>query len=183
METSDAELLTAWRARGDHAALEALLARHVPRIQRLLTHMASDPTTADDLTQEVFLRVTRKLSDFAAQAQFSTWLHRIALNVFYSHAQDVRRRHSAPFEAATQSNARVQDRPVEQAASREHVLLIEEALAELPAKRRVALVLVCLEGHSVEQVAEWEECPPQTIYSRLHEARRQLKARLKDLLP
>lgn len=182
MGDTDADLLRAWRGLGDRAALDSLVARHLPRIHRLLARLTSPGATADDLTQEVFLRLAGKLDTFAADAEFTTWLHRIALNVAYSHWDQKQRRRTAPLSPACAPLAPDRHGPEASAATAERLATIDRALAELPPKRRVALVLVCLEGLTVEQAAALEGCPPQTIYSRLHEARRQLKTRLQDLL-
>ncbi len=155
----------------------------MPHVHRLLLRMVLQRATADDLTQEVFLRVAGKLDGFATHAQFSTWVHRIALNVAYSHLESAGRRRLAPLDRSAPPTAPVWHGPSERLQSSERLALIEQALAELAPKRRAALVLVCLEGKSIEDVALIEDCPPQTIYSRLHEARRQLKKQLKDLLP
>lgn len=183
MDEPDADLLRAWHVRGDRVALETLVGRHLAQVHRLMHRMTMNPTTADDLTQEVFLRVARSLDTFAANSSFSTWLHRIALNVAYSHGDAARRRPLEPLDANSTPVAPARHGPLEQVLSVERIAIIEHALAELPPKRRAALVLVCLEHMSVEEVAAIEGCPPQTIYSRLHEARRQLKSQLKEFLP
>lgn len=182
MDQSDIDLLQAWRIHGDRAALECLIARHIPAVHRLLTRMSGSMSTADDLTQDVFLRATRSLTAFDGNSQFATWLIRIALNVAYSHLERNADRMTQTLDDHAPPCARSSDGPVSRAVSKERLERVDAALARLAPKRRAVVVLVCLEGRSVADAAAIERCPPRVIHSRLHEARKQLKELLKDLL-
>lgn len=176
MATRDEDLMAAYRASREPAALEELVRRHVPRVRALVYPMVLDPWAADDLTQEVFLRAVRGLASFNGRAQFSTWLYRIAMNTAYTFLE--RRNRSPVLLAELPELATERDGPAELAMRQELGGEIAEALAELSPKLRAAIVLTVIEQLSVPEAARIEGCTTATMYWRVHEARKLLKRRL-----
>ncbi|MEQ8790979.1 MAG: RNA polymerase sigma factor [Pirellulaceae bacterium] len=177
MDASDAELIAAHRKSGSKQPLEILVSRHLPTVHKLLFQMVLDHSTADDLTQEAFLRAFRGLPSFGGRASFSTWLHRIALNTVYDHFDRCKR---SPLEFAGEPPAASSGSggPEQAAIDSELAGEIETALGQLSPKLRAAIVLTSLQQLEVAQAAELEGCSTATMYWRIHEARKQLKQRL-----
>lgn len=143
--------------------------------------MVLDETVADDLTQEVFLRVVRHLGDFRGESGFSTWLARIAMNVVYSHW---RRGRAAPVEFRPEppDAAGSNPGPARAALCGELEDEIGAALAALPPKLRATIVLTSTQQMTAPEAAQVEGCSTATMYWRIHEARKQLRRRLESYL-
>lgn len=162
---------------------ERLYRLHVRRIYRLCWHMVWDKSDADDLTQEVFVQVLRKINTFRGEAAFSTWLHRLAVNVVLMR---VRRRSRSEPELGEGTVAG--DRPVHahKEVSAPDVAMagmldrldLEQAMAQLPAGYRLIFVLHDVEGYGHGEIAELLGVQSGTSKSQLHKAR----LRLRDML-
>jgi RNA polymerase sigma-70 factor (ECF subfamily) len=172
---SDAELMA--RAReGDCAAFAELVDRHKDAVVSYLARLAGDRDRAEDLAQETFLRLFRSAGDYTEQGYLRAYLYRIATNLVRTEERRQRRqRLLAPFfprdehaEPAAASGLLRQELHREVAA----------ALARLPLRYRVPLVLHEIEGWSYVEIAEEIGCREGTVKSRVHRGRRQLKARL-----
>lgn len=180
MTGSDEQLVAAWRQAGDRGALEALASRHVPTVRRMIHSMTLDDAFADDLVQEVFLRMFRRLGSFEGRARFTTWLYRIAMNASHD---ALARRNRSPIDGRVSLplNAVARTDPPE--ARAEQVELdgaVDRALADLPPKLRAAIVLVAIEELDPADAARIEGCTRATIYWRLHEARKRLATALRE---
>jgi RNA polymerase sigma-70 factor (ECF subfamily) len=146
-------------ARGDDAAFADLYRRSAPRVRGFLLRLAGDPSAADDLTQEAFLRVHRARGSFAPGASAFPWLLAIARNVF---RDGIRRAQARPLAgpAATseseilQYDAGPEARGDEALAARETLELVRRTLAALPVLQREAFVLLRFEGMSVSEAAD-----------------------------
>lgn len=159
---------------GDVDALEALYRRHVDRVYALCLRMTADPGEAEELTQDVWVRVWRKLGTFREEASFTTWLHQVTRN----RVLDRRR-----------SRARRRDREVltgepelhgdggEQRPAEERVDL-EGALRALPDRAREVFVLHDVEGYKHREIAEMLGVAEGTSKAHLFRARRLLRERL-----
>ncbi len=185
---SDCELLSRIQARRQDSAsaFEALLDRYRDHVCRHLTRMIRDISAAEDLTQEVFLRVWTRSEQWSGQGHFRAWLLRIATNLALNHLRTVRRRREAPI--GLPSEATQDRRPVAPAWSSEQAALSPEALLELAETRRRFERLVAglaeekrevfrlvHEGDmAVREVASRLRIPEGTVRSRLHYARKQL---------
>ena len=171
-------------ARGDLEAFDRLLDRYGSRVQRYLTRLTGDPHGAEDLTQEVFMKMFRGVSQRDPSRGFAVWLFRIAHN----EAVDQRRRCAARDRAvavATESTRTelrdgqfVGHSPLEQVQFGEARRALEGALATLPESFRNAFLLREAEGLSYEEIASVLAVSPKTVSTRIHRARQ----RLKDLL-
>lgn len=186
MTHSDRDLIQAYVRNQCRRSLDALVARHLPRVRSLVDSMLLDTAAVDDVTQEVFLRAVRALESFREQSRFSTWLYRIAMNTVYSHLE-ARRRLPHPSAAAEDLDAHsaqadAPPTPPEQALLHELEDRMESALSRLSPKFRAAIVLVCQEGLTAAEAAEIEGCTASTISWRVHEARKRLERQLAQYL-
>jgi RNA polymerase sigma-70 factor (ECF subfamily) len=180
---TDEQLVASYRESGQAEALDELVGRYIGRIRGVAYQMVLDPSAADDLTQEVFLRVVRGLSTFNGRAKFSTWLYRLAMNTTHSFLAG-RGRSPVGFHAELPETAQTRHPQPESAAMEAELqTAIEAALGELSPKLRGAVVLTALQRLDVREAARIEGCTTATMYWRIHEARRQLKKRLRKHLP
>lgn len=160
-------------AGGDHAAFERLYRDHVGRVYALCVRMV-DEQSADDLTQEVFIRAWRKLNSFKGDARFGTWLHRLAVNHILS-----RRTTQRKLEARNAGGEGLLGRLVAPTLrSSGHALDIECAIRKLPGRARDVFLLYDVEGYSHEEVAETLGVSVGTSKSQLHRARMLMRQHL-----
>jgi RNA polymerase sigma-70 factor, ECF subfamily len=174
---SDEQLVALYRTAGDSTSIEELLGRYLSRINALIFPMVLDETIADDLTQEVFLRAFRGLSDFRAKASFSTWLYRIAMNATYDY---LRQRNKKCFTRDLNDSHPDSDHrgPECLALQAELDNEIRTALAGLSPRLRAAIVLTSIHDLSPQQAACIEHCSTATMYWRIHEARKRMRSQL-----
>jgi RNA polymerase sigma-70 factor, ECF subfamily len=159
-------------ADGDQSAFERLYRRHVARVTSLAKWMG-DPSDADDAVQEIFLRVWQKLHTFAGQSAFSTWLHRVAVNLLIRRRErtGVRQRRESMDEAPLLAAPAPRERPDLRVA-------IERAVERLPAGARDVFVLHDMEGYKHEEIGRLLGVDPGTSRSQLHRARMLLREHL-----
>ncbi len=159
-------------ASGDHDAFERLYRRHVPKVTSLAGWLL-DPGEADDAVQEVFIRVWQKLHTFAGQSSFTTWLHRVAVNLMLRRRQRLgiaRQRHHDDEAVLGGVSA-----PIERPDLR---VAIQRAVATLPNGPPEGFVLHDSEGYKPHENAELLEVDPGTSRSQLHRARLLLRQQL-----
>jgi RNA polymerase sigma-70 factor (ECF subfamily) len=172
---SDEALMSALAA-GDMAALGCLVRRHQDRVVRLARRITGDAELADDIAQESFLRVHRAAKRYRPSARFTTWLHRIVVNLCW----DLRRRWRP---AATEPGDRPDDRrrePSEGLVRSELRTAVRRAVDALPPRQRVAVVLHRFEGCSMRDTAAITGWSESAVESCLVRAYRQLRARLAE---
>jgi RNA polymerase sigma-70 factor, ECF subfamily len=183
--TSEPELIH--RARGgDEDAFAELVALHADRVYGALRRFGLDPSEADEVGQEVFLRAWRGLPRFEERARLSTWLYRIAFN----EAQRRLARRPPPRAepdperedpvAALPESAQLG--PEAQTLDHEFARTLEQALAQLPSDWRMAVVLRDIEGLSTSEAAEIAGVGEAAFKSRLHRGRMQLRTLLEPYL-
>lgn len=148
--------------------------QHADFVWRTLQHLGVRAADLEDLGQEVFVTVHRKLGDFDGRSKVSTWLFGICLNLVRRHRRRAYLRleflHAEPPERA---DPRTPELRYEQEESRAR---LAELLAKLGPERRATFVLFEIEGMSCEDIAELTAVPLGTVYSRLHLARKQVAA-------
>lgn len=191
-ESSD-ETLAARAAAGDDQAFEALVVRYQGRVYRLACRLTSE-TDAPDVLQETFLQVYRHLATFRGDAQFGTWLYRIATNAALMLRRARARRPAEPLDAFLprfDECGILAQTPAElQVAARAEEFLDRQQLAEkaraviarLPDGYRDAFVLRDLEEMSTSDVAQVLGVQPSTVRQRVHRARLMLRGYLSDLI-
>jgi RNA polymerase sigma-70 factor (ECF subfamily) len=178
---SDESALLSKAAAGDTAAFRALYARHRPDVARLVFRMLGARSDLDDVVQEVFFQVFRSLKDFRGQSKFSTWLHRVTVNVVLMHRRAAR---SRPVFSEEPSNDITADQelvaPDEDADRRERMRAFGRLLDRLAEKKRVVFILHELEGVAPTEIATIVGAPVLTVRTRLFYARREIEAMLAD---
>jgi RNA polymerase sigma-70 factor (ECF subfamily) len=176
----DAALVAAARA-GDRTAYQTLYRRHLPSVFARVTRIVGPVPEREDLVQHVFIDLHRALPKFRGEARFSTFLHRIAVNVACDHLERMRRerRVTAPLEGerAEQLVAPAPS-PEAQARQRQELASVLAHLEALRPKKRVAFVLVVVEGLSLAEAGEILGAHPDAVKQRVLAARRELAARL-----
>jgi len=166
---------------GDPDAFRQLFAKHRSDVARLVYRMLNAPADLDDVVQEVFVQVFRSLKDFRGQSKFTTWLHRVTVNVVLMHRRSAR---SRPVLAEEMPEERVADHgqtlPDDEVERRDRMRAFQRLLGRLADKKRVVFVLHELEGLSPAEIAEAVGAPVLTVRTRLFYARRELEAMLGD---
>jgi RNA polymerase sigma-70 factor, ECF subfamily len=172
--TDDLELARA-AAAGDAAAFEKLYQQHNRRVYSLCVRMLGDLSQAEDLTQEVFLQVYKKIGSFRGDSAFTTWLHRLTVNQVLMHfrKRGVRLEHTS--EEGDFTN--VVDTPLQSTRRISMVdrLALEKAVAQLPPGYRTIFVLHDVEGYEHEEIANLLDVSIGTSKSQLHKARMRLR--------
>jgi RNA polymerase sigma-70 factor (ECF subfamily) len=170
---SDAALLAA-HVDGDQEAFGALFARHRDRLWSVALRTAGGPDDAADALQDAMISAFRRAGSFRGDAAVTTWLHRIVVNACLDQH---RRRRTRPTTTWIETlHEREHDR--DDVGNRELQIELDRALQELPDDQRAAIILVDVEGYSVEETAEILQCPPGTVKSRCSRGRAKLAARL-----
>lgn len=160
-------------ADGDHGAFERLYRRHVDRVYAVALRMTGQDL-AEDLTQEVFIKAWKKLGSFRHEAQFGTWLHRLAVNHILSRRKAVRTRE----ERQVTGEGIVERMLAPRRRASAEALDIEAAMETLPRGAREVFVLYDVEGFTHEEIAKMVGITTGTSKSQLHRARMLLRERL-----
>lgn len=177
---------------GDQKAFELLVIKYQRRIQRLIGRMVRDVDLVEDIAQETFIRAYRALAQFRGEAQFYTWLYRIAVNTAKKALMDLKRNPTVS-ENAYKTSDDDETSPVENEltssetpeavlASKEIAQIINNAMDALPEELRQAITLREIEGLSYEEISEAMGCPIGTVRSRIFRAREAISQKIKPLL-
>jgi RNA polymerase sigma-70 factor (ECF subfamily) len=159
-------------AAGDVSAFERVYLLHLPRVHSLVRRMAGGRDT-DELTQDVFVRVWQKLGSFRGDSAFSTWLHRLAVNVVIERFRaDITRRQRL------HDGEEIFDRLAAPSRSRDLSMDFETALLKLPDGAREIFVLHDVEGYKHHEIATLLEISAGTSKAQLHRARMMLRRHL-----
>jgi RNA polymerase sigma-70 factor (ECF subfamily) len=189
-DSSSDAAVAARAAKGDVAAFGILVERYQRPMAALVSRMTANADDVDDIVQELFIRAWKGLPRFRGDAQFSTWLYRIAVNTAIKYRS--RRKNEAALSLSTEeiaggseSLSAPRDSPVLQggdpfvaAAAREQEAFVRNAVLSLPEKQRVVVALHYFEGQSCEDISEIVGCSVGTVWSRLHYACKRLKVLL-----
>jgi len=175
--------------RGDSAAFDVLVRKYQHRVIGLIGRYVHDWSECQDIAQEVFMRAYRALGGFRGDAQFSTWLHRIAVNTAKNHLVAQNRR--PPTDDIDVMDAeqfdpsfrlRDTDTPEHELLRQEVERTVMDAVNRLPGELRDAITLREVEGLSYDEIAERMGCPIGTVRSRIFRAREAIDAQLKPLI-
>lgn len=176
--------------KGDADAFDALVERFQNRVYNICLWQLGDAEEAADAAQDTFIRAWRSIQRFRGESAFSTWLHRIAVNVTHD-AATKRKSAPTPFSGVYQSEEEdgddianltpdTADLPGEALARTERRTAVRVALGELAANHREVLVLFDIQGHSYEDVSAMLDLPMGTVKSRLNRARVALREKLES---
>lgn len=160
--------------RGDTAAFTQLFRKHRSSVAAIAYRMLGPHADLEDVVQEVFLQVHRSLPDFRGQAKFSTWLHRVAVNVVLMTRRRARSRPTYASEEAARHEPADVATPDQDVARHRRVVAFQALLEKLSDKKRTVFVLHELEGMPPDEIAQIVECPVLTVRTRLFYARKEL---------
>ena len=191
MARSDVQLMLGVKA-GDDASFELLLEKYRAPLVHFLFRMVRDAATAEDLAQEVFLRVYRARKKYAPSAKFTTWLFRIATNLALNAIRDSRNEklgisidESATADGEQRPRMDVADkRPgmVERMMERDRAAMIKRAILALPAKQRAAVLLHKYHDLDYDEIARILDCSESALKSMLFRAYETLRVELAALV-
>ena len=176
MEAPDEELMLAY-GRGDAGAFETLYKRHRGPVYRFVLRAIKNRSSAEELFQEVWIRVIEARSRYAPQARFTTWLYTIAHNLLVDHW---RRKGLTLVQLDEEQLVAAPDNPARQAEAREALARLLQAIEALPAAQREAFLLHEEAGLSVAEIAAATGTNEEAAKSRLRYAMAKLKAAVDD---
>ncbi|HEY0385203.1 MAG TPA: RNA polymerase sigma factor [Pyrinomonadaceae bacterium] len=167
-------------AQGEMAAFEELYQRHHRRVYSLCLRMTQNVSEAEDLAQEVFIQLFRKVGSFRGESAFTTWLHRLTVNQVLMHF----RKRSVKMEQTTEEG----ETPVQVVVGTSNPnqmpvvdrIALDKAIGQLPPGYRTVFVLHDVEGHEHEEIARLLGCSVGTSKSQLHKARMKLRMLLRQ---
>jgi RNA polymerase sigma-70 factor (ECF subfamily) len=168
---------------GDPRAFEDLVIAYQHRVFSVALRMLGSRAEAEDLAQEVFVRVHGAIAGFRGDAKLSTWLYTIASRLCLNRLASSERRMIREGEETLTRLASSHASPAAELERSELEAALHRASAELPEERRIVVVLRDLEGLSYEEIAAVLELELGTVRSRLHRARMDLKEKLERFLP
>jgi RNA polymerase sigma-70 factor (ECF subfamily) len=180
-------VILAQAQQGNHAAFAQLYSLHKRRVYSLCLRMLGNVAEAEDLTQEAFLQLHRKIGTFRGDSAFSTWLHRLTINVVLMH---LRRKglnlisldealDPAPDHGANRAQARSFGAPDLRLTGSIDRMTLEKAVEDLPAGYRLIFVLHDIEGYEHNEIAALLDCSIGNSKSQLHKARMKLREALR----
>lgn len=178
---------------GDQRAFELLVIKYQRRIQRLVGRMVRDVDLVEDIAQETFIRAYKALPQFRGDAQFYTWLYRIAVNTAKKALLNLKRDvlvsdHGFQSDDGDEETSRSENEltnaetPETLYAAREIADTVNAAMESLPEELRQAITLREIEGLSYEEIAQLMNCPIGTVRSRIFRAREAISVKVKPLL-
>ena len=186
MEQTDRDLVDRVVS-GDEEAFTDLFARHRDALRRHVLGIVRDPAGADDITQEVFLRLWRQAGQWRGESPLRAWLLRVGTNVSLNHLRTVKRRREQPIEAASPNDEEddesavpawmvdaITPTPEEALARRERTRLLRDVVDDLPTDKRDVVRRVVDAHMDLRQVAADLGIPEGTVKSRMHHARKQI---------
>ena len=195
--TTDTDAMLVQRATaGEARAFELLVIKYQRRVERLIGRMVRDVDLVPDIAQETFIRAYRALPQFRGDAQFYTWLYRIAVNTAKKHLMDLKRDPVMTLSSLesddddeTSGNGLAQrlgatddETPEAVLASKEIAQAVNEAMDALPEELCQAITLREIEGLSYDDIAQALDCPIGTVRSRIFRAREAISNRIKPML-
>lgn len=194
LSPNDSDLLLVQKTvAGDQRSYELLVIKYQRRIERLIGRMVRDVDLVEDIAQETFIRAYRALAQFRGEAQFYTWLYRIAVNTAKKALVDLKRnptisesslRSSDDDDETYRPNNELtsSETPETVLAAKEIAMTVNAAMDALPEELRQAVTLREIEGLSYEEIAEVMNCPIGTVRSRIFRAREAISVKVKPLL-
>jgi RNA polymerase sigma-70 factor, ECF subfamily len=181
---------------GEQRAFDLLVIKYQRRVERLIGRMVRDVDLVEDIAQETFIRAYRALAQFRGDAQFYTWLYRIAVNtakkqllelkrdplVFPSQLKSGDDDETSGAEREPSLGMADTETPDAVLASKEIAEAVNAVMESLPEELRMAITLREIEGMSYEEIAEALDCPIGTVRSRIFRAREAISGRIKPML-
>lgn len=170
------DLLLEKAQNGDIEAFEKIYHLQVKHIYALCVRICGESRKAEELTQDVFVRAWKKLNSFQKKSSFSTWLHRLAINLVLGHIRSEKRMDSKQEVLMAWDSLEKSSRADNPALRMD----IETAIATLPKQARIVLVLHDIEGYRHDEISDFLKISEGTSKAHLHRARKLLRAMLKQ---
>ena len=167
-------------AAGDTGAFGDLYRRHFRRVYALCLRMLGNPTEAEDLTQETFIQLFRKIGSFRGESAFTTWLHRMTVNQVLMYFRRGKSRPEATTEEGETPQQIVLGTENPNAMPIVDRIALENAITKLPAGYRTVFVLHDVEGHEHREIAQMLGISEGTSKSQLHKARLKLRTLIRE---
>jgi len=186
----ESHLISRFQA-GDETALEEIIDIHKGPLNRYIFRFVNNRSEADDILSYTFSKAWINRSRYQPRARFQTWLYTIAGNLC---RDQLRKQKRHPQNFAARLDAFEWDRlsdnainssqidPSKKAVFNEEMVLLQQAVNELPHKLKSAFILFSLEGHSQEEVSRLLGCTPKTIETRVYRAKKRIRSKLAHLL-
>jgi RNA polymerase sigma-70 factor, ECF subfamily len=176
--------------RGDKQAFDLLVSKYQRRLIRLVSRLVKDPSEAEDVAQDAFIRAYRALPNFRGDSAFYTWLYRIGLNTAKNHLVSQGRKAPTATEFSSEDAEQRDDgellrdinTPESLMMSRQVGEAVNSAMDALGDDLKTAITLREIDGLSYEEIASAMNCPVGTVRSRIFRARDAIAARLKPLI-
>jgi RNA polymerase sigma-70 factor (ECF subfamily) len=165
---------------GDREAFRLLFEAYKDRVFSIACYSLGDEATADDVTQQIFVKLMTRIGQFRGDSEFTTWLYRLVINTCLDERRK-RRRFLPVAEFDTVSNTANQRTPETKYARREVADSVRQAIGGLKPKMRLPILLKYIEGLSYEEIGEVLGCSKGTVASRLNRAHKALAKRLVHL--
>ena len=186
--TASNEDLMIKTSKGDEDAFEALALRHQTSVLNLIYRFIGDRTKAQDLAQEVFLRVWQAAENYEPKAKFTTWIYRITVNLCLNELKSARRKRWFSFHRTDEDSEKsIEETFSDGSPTAEDLLLakersrqISDALHSLPDNQRMALVLKRYDDLSYQEIAQIIGCSVSAVESLLVRAKRNLQEKMKN---
>ena len=175
--------------RGESAAFDVLVRKYQHRIIALIGRYIADWSECQDVAQDTFIRAYRAIGNFRGDAQFYTWVYKIAINTAKNHlvsqgrrppTEDIAVEDAVQFDGATRLHESAT--PERELMRQEIEQTVFSTVEELPEELRVAITLREVDGLSYEEIAEAMDCPIGTVRSRIFRAREAIDEKLRPLL-
>jgi len=178
---------------GDQRAFELLVIKYQRRVERLIGRMVRDVDLVEDIAQETFIKAYRALHQFRGDAQFYTWLYRIAVNTAKKFLLELKKDRTMSESALAskddddetfrpKNEPSTDETPESVLAAKEIGQAVSQALADLPEDLRQAITLREMEGMTYEDIAQLMACPIGTVRSRIFRAREAISAKVRPML-
>ena len=170
--------------RGDQAAWDAIVRKYWRKVFSIAYKFVGKHEEAEDLTQEIFMKIFKSLNTFDRRANFQTWLTSVSRNLCIDHYRSVRTERQTidrGVDASELSPASTDPPPVAALEQRDRVALLRQALAELPRALRTAVLMRDIQEMSYQKIAATLDLPEGTVKSRINRGRTELARQVKKL--
>ena len=183
-ENSTIEALIQRCLRGDQAAWDLIVRQHWRKVFNVAYKFVGRHDEAEDLTQDIFLKIFKSLNTFDRRANFQTWLISISRNLCIDHYRSVRKERETidrGVDASELSPVSREVSPVQALEQQDRVMLLRQALAELPETLRTAVLMRDIQELSYQEIADMLRLPEGTVKSRINRGRTELARQVKRL--
>jgi RNA polymerase sigma-70 factor (ECF subfamily) len=180
----DIEALIQRCLRGDQAAWERIVRLHWRRVFNVAYKFVGKHDEAEDLTQDIFIKIFKSLGTFDRRANFQTWLVSVSRNLCIDHYRSVRKERQTidrDVDANELAPAAAEPGPIAALEQRDRITLLREALASLPDSLRTAVVMRDIQELSYQEIAERLKLPEGTVKSRINRGRNELARQIRRL--